>query len=62
MSPDWLFLEKLSCLVAKNDELQHVVLEKAKKYRYFFKIRQIIALIMYAHRRDWKANLWFDQP
>jgi hypothetical protein len=44
MGPDWLILEKISCQVAQNCEFQHMVLEKAQKYRYFSKIRQIIAL------------------
>jgi len=44
MGPDWLFLVRLSYQVAQNCEFQHMVLEKTSKYRYFSKIRQIIAL------------------
>jgi hypothetical protein len=44
MGPDWLILEKISCQVTQNCEFQHMVLGKTPKYRYFSKIRQIIAL------------------
>ena len=44
MDPDWLFLETFSYQVAKNYKFRHMILGKAKKCRYFHKIRQINAL------------------